>query len=74
MGNQRIISNGSENVVARHDYYAFGEEIFGFGGRTGGLNYAADNMRKQFTGYERDVESDQDFAQARYYNPTHGRF
>lgn len=31
-------------------------------------------MRKQFTGYERDNETDLDFAEARYYNPMHGRF
>ena len=33
-----------------------------------------DTIRKQFTGYERDNEIDLDFAQARYYNPRHGRF
>lgn len=39
-----------------------------------GLNYADDTVRKQFTGYERDDETDLDFAQARYFKPTHGRF
>lgn len=29
---------------------------------------------KQFTGYERDNESDLDYAKARYYKPSHGRF
>jgi RHS repeat-associated protein len=42
--------------------------------RTFGLGYAADTVRKQFTGYERDIESDLDFAEARYYNKNHGRF
>lgn len=31
-------------------------------------------MRKQFTGYERDNESNLDFAQARYFAHNHGRF
>ena len=31
-------------------------------------------MRKKFTRYERDNESDLDFAQARYYDSKHGRF
>jgi RHS repeat-associated protein len=29
---------------------------------------------QRFTGYERDIESELDFAEARYYNPMHGRF
>ncbi|MFN3329669.1 MAG: RHS repeat-associated core domain-containing protein, partial [Pyrinomonadaceae bacterium] len=29
---------------------------------------------QKFTGYERDIEVDLDFAQARYYNSNHGRF
>ncbi|MGD9628005.1 MAG: RHS repeat-associated core domain-containing protein [Pyrinomonadaceae bacterium] len=33
-----------------------------------------DAVRKQFTGYERDIEINLDFAEARYYNPAHGRF
>lgn len=31
-------------------------------------------MSKDYTGYEKDEESGLEFAQARYYNPTHGRF
>lgn len=33
-----------------------------------------DTVGKQFTSYERDNESDLDFAEARYCNPMHGRF
>lgn len=33
-----------------------------------------DNLRRGYTGYEKDGESGLDFAQARYYNSTHGRF
>lgn len=34
----------------------------------------SDEVRKDYTGYEKDEESGLEFAQARYYNPTHGRF
>jgi RHS repeat-associated protein len=33
-----------------------------------------DEIRKKFTGYEKDTETDLDFAQARYYSKNHGRF
>ena len=49
----------------------FGEEIYaGVGSRTTSLKYStvgADNIRKRFTGYEKDTETDLDFAQARMY-------
>jgi len=34
----------------------------------------ANTIRKQFTGYERDGETELDFAQARYYAKKLGRF
>jgi RHS repeat-associated protein len=34
----------------------------------------ADGVRQQFVGYERDNETDLDFAQARYYSSRQGRF
>ncbi|MCV4860875.1 hypothetical protein OFB63_33005, partial [Escherichia coli] len=33
-----------------------------------------DSIRQKFTGYERDAETDLDFAQARMYGFSHGRF
>ncbi|MCV4599959.1 RHS repeat-associated core domain-containing protein, partial [Escherichia coli] len=42
--------------------------------RTQGLGYQPHNIRQDYTGYEKDDESGLEFAQARYYNPTHGRF
>ncbi len=45
----------------------FGEEV----GRAG---YGTDAVRQKFTSYERDNESDLDFAQARYYSSKLGRF
>jgi RHS repeat-associated protein len=51
------------------------QEIGNVGGRTTAQGYnSADDVRKQYTGYERDDESGLDFAQARYYNSNHGRF
>ena len=33
-----------------------------------------DAVRQRFTGYQRDLETGLDFAEARYYNNSHGRF
>ena len=61
------------NVIARHDYHPFGEEI-ATSQRTIGLNYSGDGVRKKFTGYERDGETGLDFAEARYLGCALGRF
>ncbi len=74
LGSPRINTDGSGDVVARHDYHPFGEEIDGSGGRTTGLGYQADTVRQQFTGYERDNETELDFAEARMHNFRLGRF
>ena len=73
LGSPRINTDAVGAVTARHDYHPFGEEI-ATSQRTSGLGYADDTVRKQFTGYERDIETDLDFAQARMYSNTHGRF
>ena len=74
LGQPRINTDQNGAVTARHDYMPFGEEIGNIGDRTDGSGYGEDSIRQQFTGYERDNESDLDFAEARYYNPMHGRF
>ena len=38
------------------------------------MGYLGDGVRQQFTSYERDSETGLDFAQARYYSSTQGRF
>jgi RHS repeat-associated protein len=73
LGSPRINTNENGAVISRHDYHPFGEEITS-SQRALGIGYAADNVRKQFTGYERDNESDLDFAQARMYVSRLGRF
>ncbi|MCV4753858.1 hypothetical protein OFC37_30820, partial [Escherichia coli] len=77
----RINTDANGAVTSRHDYHPFGEEIGTLASlsgspqpRTAALGYTGDTVRKQFTGYERDTETDLDFAQARYYNKSHGRF
>ncbi len=77
LGSPRVVTNSSAAVVSRHDYLPFGEELAaGTGGRTTGIGFgnSADNNRKKFTGYERDTETGLDYAQARYYSNTQGRF
>ena len=73
LGSPRINTDRDGRVTTRHDYHPFGEEI-ATPERTARLGYTADTVRKKFTGYERDAESDLDFAQARMYNSRHGRF
>lgn len=67
LGSPRINTDQNGSVTARHDYQPFGEEIQ----RT---SYGADTNRKQFTGYEFDKETDLDFAQARMYRYSFGKF
>lgn len=73
LGSPRINTDVTGAVTSRHDYHPFGEEI-ATSQRTSGLGYADDTIRKQFTGYESDAETDLDFAQARMYSPKLGRF
>jgi RHS repeat-associated protein len=52
----------------------YGEEIIALGGRTANNGYLADDVRQGFTGYENDEETSLDFAQARMYVKSLGRF
>jgi RHS repeat-associated protein len=81
LGTPRIWTDTSGIVVlgGRHDYAPFGEELLSsIGVRAGIGNYGgsgqADGQRKQFSSYERDNETGLDYAQARYYSATTGRF
>ncbi len=77
LGSPRVITDGAGNVVARRDFMPFGEEIAaGTANRTTTLKYGSgiDNLRKRFTGYEKDSETNLDFAEARYYDNRYGRF
>jgi RHS repeat-associated protein len=78
LGTPRMIfdQSGSLANVSRHDYLPFGEELFaGTGGRLTTMGYTnADGARQKFTQYERDNETGLDYAHARYYGSSLGRF
>jgi RHS repeat-associated protein len=73
LGSARINTDSNGAVTSRHDYHPFGEDITS-AHRIAHPEYSSDAVRKQFTGYERDAETDLDFAQARMYAKTLGRF
>jgi RHS repeat-associated protein len=73
LGSPRINTDQNGAVLARHDYRPFGEEIF-TSQRGPQYGYGADDVRKKFTGYEKDIETGLNFAQARYQDETQGRF
>lgn len=78
LGSPRVITDKNGQVISRRDFMPFGEELnAGVGGRTTANKYATsgyDNIRKRFTGYEKDDETNLDFAEARMYQNRHGRF
>jgi len=77
LGSPRIITNENGQVNSRRDFMPFGEDIYqNVGGRTSGLKYGAseDDVRQKFTGYQKDNETQLDFAEARMYENRFGRF
>jgi RHS repeat-associated protein len=74
LGSTRVITDGNGNVVSRHDYYPFGEEL-ATSNRTSALQYGVtDYVAQRFTGKERDAETGLDYFGARYYSGAQGRF
>ena len=76
LGSPRITTDANGQVLSRRDFLPFGEELTSAqtAQRNINLHYAQDAVRQKFTAYERDTESELDFAEARYYNSKHGRF
>lgn len=76
LGSVRLVTDASGNVVSRHDYLPFGEEIpAGVGGRTTGMVYVANPaVTQKFTGKERDAETGLDYFGARYLSGVQGRW
>ena len=76
LGSTRLVTDASGNVLSRHDYLPFGEEISaGIGGRTAAMGYVANNsLTQRFTGKERDAETGLDYSFARYLSSAQGRF
>lgn len=73
LGSPRINTDQNGAVTSRHDYRPFGEEIL-IAQRTTAIGYAGDTVRKQFTGYEKDNESELSYAETRYHAANAGRF
>src|ERR1051325_713335 len=77
LGTPRMVidQTGSLSGVKRHDYLPYGGDVPSDASwRTAARGYSGDGVRQKFTSYERDYETGLDFAQARYYANTQGRF
>jgi RHS repeat-associated protein len=73
LGSSRIITDSTGKVIARKDFGAFGDETY-TSQRTELLGYKPEEIRQDYTGYQKDDESGLEFAEARYYNSKQGRF
>ncbi len=67
LGSPRITTDATGKVVSRRDFMPFGEEVQR-------ASYGSDSVRQKFTGYERDNETNLDYAKARMFGSGVGRF
>jgi len=83
LGSTRLVTDASAptaQVLSRRDFFPFGEEIPAsatYGNRhlvTDGTYNDPSGYRQQFTGQERDDESELDYFKARYHSASLGRF
>jgi len=74
LGSTRLLTDQNGNVVARHDFQPFGEEIQANQAGRGGFYGSTTDVEQKFTGQLRDAETGNDYFNARYYMPTYGRF
>ena len=65
LGSVRAVTNAQGQVVSRHDFMPFGEEVAPANPPT---------EKRLFTGKERDAETGLDYFGARYAATSHGRF
>ena len=73
LGSPRILTDENGATISRRDFMPYGEEVL-TSERTAALGYQPDDVRQKFTTYERDAETNLDFAQARMYVSSLGRF
>jgi RHS repeat-associated protein len=73
LGSPRIITNQNGQVTSRRDFMPYGEDLY-TAERSNQLGYKNDNVKERFTGYARDQESGLEYAQARMYSASLGRF
>jgi RHS repeat-associated protein len=62
-----VTTDSSGNVVSRRDFRPYGEEIYR-------PTQGTDKVRQKFTSYERDIETNLDYAKARMFGSGLGRF
>jgi RHS repeat-associated protein len=76
LGSTRLVTNANGDVVSRHDYLPFGEEIPNtVGNRQSVAGYAWNgSLTQRFTGKERDGETGLDYFESRYFSAAQGRF
>jgi RHS repeat-associated protein len=76
LGSPRVLTDTVGRVVSRRDFMPFGEEVAADTNyRVADLKYGvSDSVRQKFTGYQKDDETQLDFAEARMYENRHGRF
>jgi RHS repeat-associated protein len=75
LGTPRMVTDQNGNVVARHDYLPFGEEVgANRAGRSAQWGAQNDTIAQKFTEQERDAETGVDYFHARYYHSGMGRF
>ena len=74
LGSVRAVTDSNANVVGRHDYLPFGEEIqANTAGRDSHFGSITD-VTEKITGQIRDQESGVDYFNARYFTAPLGRF
>ena len=76
LGSPRVITDQLGQVKSRRDFLPFGEDLSnGVCNRSASSGYGStDNVRQKFTGYQKDSETNLDFAEARMYENRYGRF
>lgn len=83
LGSPMVITDSLGNLLSRHEYMPFGEELFaGYGTRTTTQGYSIqtrpesqiDGLRVKFAGGIRDAETRLYWFGTRYYRNTQGRF
>jgi RHS repeat-associated protein len=76
LGSTRVVTDATQAVLSRHDYFPFGEEIISaLGNRSSDATYTVvSGPTQRFTAKERDNESGLDYFGARYFSGAEGRF
>ena len=75
LGSVRMVTDQRGDLISRHDYAPFGQEIYNAAGRSTPFGNS-DGVSQRFTGKERDGDTtpNLDFFGARYYGSALGRF